>query len=388
MRIAFYAPLNAPIDGTPSGDRRVGALLTQALKLAGHQVDLVSTFRSFDGDGDPVRQAALRDEALAAAETLLARWRGRPPGDRPQLWFTYHLYYKAPDWLGPRLSGALGIPYVIAEASHAPKRASGPWALGHEACAHAIRHASLLLCPSRFDIPGLAALVGSSSAIVHVPPFLDAALLRAAAGARAVHRSRLAEAHALDTQSPWLLAVGMMRHGDKLASYRELAQALSLVADRPWSLLVAGDGPARDHVTSALEAGIPGRTRLLGELDQARLAGVYAACDLMVWPAVNEAYGMALLEAQAAGLPVVAGKVRGVPEVVQDGSTGLLAPGGDPAAFARCVHALLDSPERRRAMGRAGAAFVARSRSLEAAARQLAQHLPPQPENRARLDYC
>ena len=376
MRIAFYAPLNAPIDGTPSGDRRVGVLLTQALTLAGYQVDLASTFRSFDGAGDPARQTRLRDAALALAETLLVRWRSAPPGDRPQLWFTYHLYYKAPDWLGPQLSRALDIPYVIAEASHAPKRASGPWALGHEACERAIRQASLLLCPSRVDIPGLAELVGSSTPIVHVPPFLDPALLRTAAAARNTHRARLVEAHGLDPESTLLLAVGMMRPGDKLASYRELAQALSLLEDRPWALLVAGDGPAREQVAGALEASIPRRTAFLGALDQARLAEVYAACDLLVWPAVNEAYGMALLEAQAAGLPVVAGKVRGVPEVVQDGLTGLLAPGGDPAALAECVRALLASPERRRAMGRAAAEFVERSRSLEVAARQLARHLP------------
>ena len=125
MRIAFYAPLNAPIDGPPSGDRRVGVLLTQALKLAGHRVDLAATFRSFDGAGDPARQADLRDQALKVAGELVAHSRAQSQGDRPQLWFTYHLYYKAPDWLGPLVSRSLDIPYVIAEASHAPKRAAG-----------------------------------------------------------------------------------------------------------------------------------------------------------------------------------------------------------------------------------------------------------------------
>ena len=48
------------------------------------------------------------------------------PAAAPELWFTYHLYHKAPDWLGPRIAGALGIPYVVAEASFAPKQAGGP----------------------------------------------------------------------------------------------------------------------------------------------------------------------------------------------------------------------------------------------------------------------
>ncbi|MBK3736850.1 glycosyltransferase, partial [Azospirillum brasilense] len=89
----------------------------------------------------------------------------------------------------------------------------------------------------------------------------------------------------------------------------------------------------------------------LGQQDSDALAALYAAADLMVWPAVNEAYGMALLEAQAAGLPVVAGRTGGVPDVVRDGVTGLLPPVGDGAAFAAAVRALLDDPGRRRRFG-------------------------------------
>jgi len=375
MRIAFYAPLNAPIDGPPSGDRRVGALLTQALRISGHQVDLASTFRSFDGAGEPQRQERLRDEGQKEANRLLARWRDASAADRPDLWFTYHLYYKAPDWLGPLVSRELGIPYVVAEASHAAKRATGPWAIGHHACENAIREAALLLCPTRLDMPALAALRESPDRIVHLPPFLDATHSRARAGEREAQRARLAATHGIDAAVPWLLAVGMMRPGDKLASYEALARTLALLADVQWSLIIAGDGAARAQVASAFVKHVPGRATFLGELGRAALADVHAACDLMVWPAVNEAYGMALLEAEAAALPVVAGNVRGVPEVVQHGHTGLLAPAGDDAALAQCVRALLAAPARRLAMGHAAAEFVARNRSLEAAARQLQQHL-------------
>ena len=375
MRIAFYAPLNAPVEGTPSGDRRVAVLLMQALQIAGHAVDLVSTFRSFDGAGDPPRQERLRREGLALADVLLKRWCAAPASARPQLWFTYHLYHKAPDWLGPAVSRSLDIPYVIAEPSHAAKRASGNWALGHHACESAIRQASLLLCPSHDDMPALSSLLGTSAHIVHLPPFLNTAAQQAQSGSREIHRTRLRAAHHIDPRSAWLLAVGMMRPGDKLASYRALAATLALLADRPWSLLIAGDGPMREEVIRVFAATVPGRAVFLGELGQVALAEVYAACDLLVWPAVNEAYGMALLEAQAAGLPVVASRVRGVPDVVRDGTTGLLAPGGDHPALAACVRELLDSPARRSAMGQAARHFVADSRSLEVAAQQLAQHL-------------
>jgi len=372
MRIAFYAPLNSPTRGTPSGDRLVASLLMQALRHAGHAVELVSTFRSYDGAGDTVRQEALRAQGIEIARRLSACWRGGVASDRPDIWFTYHLYYKAPDWLGPLVSGDLRIPYVIAEASYAAKRASSPWALGHEACRDAIRRASLLLCPSRDDIASIAMLLGAMDRIVHLAPFLDSGRLRAAFGARDPHRAQLAATHGLDPGIAWILAVAMMRPGDKLASYRALADTLSYLKDLHWSLVVAGDGPARAQVEAALESAGPGRVTFLGELDQRALAGVYAACDLFAWPAVNEAYGMALLEAQAAGLPVVAANLRGVPDVVQDGLTGLLAPSGDNAGLAALVRELLSAPERRRAMGRTAADFVAAERSVEVASRRLA----------------
>ena len=117
MRIAFYAPLKSPTHGTPSGDRRIAGLLMEALARAGHRVELASTFRSYDGSGQAQRQEALREQGMALGRRLAAQWRDAPLGARPDLWVTYHVYYKAPDWLGPEASAALGVPYVIAEAS-------------------------------------------------------------------------------------------------------------------------------------------------------------------------------------------------------------------------------------------------------------------------------
>src|SRR5687767_2980513 len=116
MRIAFYAPLKPPDHPTPSGDRRVARVLIEAVRFAGHQPFVASRLRSYDGAGDPFRQARVALIGRGAAERLLQRW-DRQPAAAPELWLTYHLYYKAPDWLGPRVSAALGIPYVIAEAS-------------------------------------------------------------------------------------------------------------------------------------------------------------------------------------------------------------------------------------------------------------------------------
>ena len=128
----------------------------------------------------------------------------------------------------------------------------------------------------------------------------------------------------------------MMRTRDKLASYRVLAEAFALLSDKSWRALLVGDGPARGEI-ERLMAPFGERVRFAGVVPHAELPEVYAAADLYLWPAINEAYGMAFLEAQAAGLPVVAGRTGGVPAVVADGVAGILTPVGDAAAFAAAV---------------------------------------------------
>ena len=368
MRIAFYAPLKSPTHATPSGDRRIAGLLMEALERAGHRVELASDFRSFEPLGAAPRQAALRDEGTALARRLAAQWRDGPAAARPELWFTYHSYYKAPDWLGPEASSLLEIPYVIAEASHALKRAGGAWDTGHSGAIASIRRADLLICPTRDDMAGLSSMAASPGRIASLPPFLDPAPFRAAAIRREACRSELARKHGLDPSVPWLVVAAMMRPGDKLASYGALARALGNLANLPWRLLVAGDGTVRPEVEAAFAAAIPGRAAFLGALSLSDVAAAYAAADFCVWPAVNEAYGMALLEAQAAGLPVVSCATRGVPDVVEHGRTGLLAPAGDEDAFAGLVRELLLDKNKRSRMSAAAVAFAAGERSIESAA--------------------
>ncbi len=357
MRIAFYAPLKAPTHPTASGDRRVARLLMDALQLAGHTVELVSDLRSFDGAGDMARQQALQREGHAVAQALIDRWQGASKCDRPTLWFTYHVYYKAPDWLGPTVCAALGIPYVVAEASHAPKRLSGPWAMGEAAVQAAIRQADMLLCPTAHDVAGLQLVALTHTRIERLPPFLDPAPYRRAARKRSLLRMRLQHALGLPPTQPWMLVSAMMR--------------LCFLHDLPWQLLVAGDGSARAQVEALLEQAAPARVFYLGACDARTMAALYAAADLCIWPAVNEAYGMAMLEAQAAGTAVVSCATRGVPDVVNDGVTGLLAPAIDPQLLAACARALLTDPARCAAMGHAAALFVDHERSLVQAAEHL-----------------
>ena len=371
MRIAFYAPLKAPSHAVPSGDRRVGRLLVDALRVGGHQVDLVSELRTYDRGGDASRQVRLRDESRLVADGLIRKWEGSGRAAAPDLWFTYHVYYKAPDWVGPMVSRVLGIPYAIAEASYAPKRENGAWALGHSGAREAIHAASLILCPIRDDMACIETEARPGARVELLPPFLDPAPYRAALMDRNARRDALRGAHGLDDSVPWIVVAAMMRPGDKAASYRMLAENLKRIEDLPWKLVVAGDGLARDEIVGAIDTAVPGRACYLGECDSELLASVYAAGDLCVWPAVNEAYGMAMLEAQAAGLPVISRRIRGVQDVVLDGVTGLLAPPDEEGKIASFTRELLCDPTRRRSMGEAAARFVAAERSVEVAATRL-----------------
>jgi len=337
VRIAFYAPLKPPDHPVPSGDRRMARLFIDALRGAGHQPVLASRLRSYDGSGNPERQARLAASGARCAARLLRRFHAAPEA-APQLWFTYHLYHKAPDWLGPAVTTALRIPYVAAEASFAPKQANAGWAQGHQAVEHALRRADAVIGLNPADRACVLPLLRRPDCWMALKPFLDTAAYRP-------------REHSIEGP-PRLIAAAMMRSGDKLASYRLLAAAMARLVDLPWSLEVVGDGPARPEVAQAL-APLGSRVRWAGSLAPPAVAERLAAADVFVWPAINEAFGMALLEAQASGLPVVAGRVGGVGEIVTHEATGLLVPPGDVIAFATAVRRLLLDPGRCVAFGAA-----------------------------------
>jgi glycosyltransferase involved in cell wall biosynthesis len=369
MKVAFYAPMKPANHPVPSGDRRIAQLLIRALSMAGSRIEVVSRLRSYNRDGDTATQRRIVATARQIVERYLAR-----SGAPPDVWFTYHCYHKAPDLLGPAVSRALGIPYIIADASIAPKRASGSWAEGYAAARQAILRADRLIAFDPNDIPMLR-MVRPDTAIVSMPPLAHVAPIRTE-GSKAEENGKpkqaMAEALGLDPDLPWLASVAMMRPGAKLDSYRVMAQALARIADKPWSLLIAGDGPARTQVEAAFATHLDdrGRVRFLGQLDADGLTRVHRACDLAIWPGIDEGFCMALVEAQVSGLPVIAGNRPGIASVVADGETGLLTPVGDVAAFAGAIETLLDNAARRSTMSQHAARTAIRF-GLESAARQL-----------------
>jgi glycosyltransferase involved in cell wall biosynthesis len=135
----------------------------------------------------------------------------------------------------------------------------------------------------------------------------------------------------------------------------KLVRATAMAAQQNSELRVevAGDGPCREVLERLVaELGLGDRIAFLGEVRD--VPALLARARMFVLASRSEGIPLTALEAMACGLPVVATRVGGLPEVVDEGVTGLLVPPADPAALAGAMAALWNDPERRDRMGRAG----------------------------------
>ena len=134
-----------------------------------------------------------------------------------------------------------------------------------------------------------------------------------------------------------------------------LVQALGRLSGHDFTAFVVGEGPERTAVEAEVRRlGLEKDIELVGERDD--VAEILAESDIFVLASRSEALPLTVLEAMAAGLPVVAPRVGGLAELVVEGETGLLVPPGDPAALADALGRLIDEPGLREQFGRAGRA--------------------------------
>lgn len=199
------------------------------------------------------------------------------------------------------------------------RRADAVVVLGPRAAAHA-RHA-----------------LGVRRERIHVlpnaVPVTDPAQVRGAPGRlRLVFLGALSERKGLDT----LLA----------------ALASPALAGHDWRLTAVGNGDRKQWRGEVIRLGLAHRVDLPGWMEGEGARALLAGADLLVLPSRQEAMPMAILEAMAAGVPVVATEVGEIPDLVLDGATGLLVPAGDADALAAAIARLLASPAERARLGR------------------------------------
>lgn len=357
MKIAFYAPLKAPGHPVPSGDRQMARLLMEALRRAGHEVHVTSTLRAFIPDPTEAAVAQLTADAEGEVLRVTSSWSRH---GRPDLWFTYHPYYKAPDLIGPLLSQQYQIPYVTAEASYSKRRGTGLWSQLQDHVVEAVRFATFNICFTERDAKGLGLAVPQAR-IERLAPYID---------------TQPFQSYRIEDHPKRLVCVAMMRKGDKLDSYRMLAAALTQILDLDWRLDVIGDGDMKAEIHALFQSLGEGRVNWIGAVSPEAVPALLAEGGIYAWPGCGEAYGLAYLEAQAAGLSVAAQATAGVPEVVRDGETGLLTPEGDIPAYAKALRRLLTEKEKRQQMSACARRFVLEERSLDRAANRLKEMLP------------
>lgn len=147
-----------------------------------------------------------------------------------------------------------------------------------------------------------------------------------------------------------------------------VAAARSILARHPFAVfLLFGKGSLREEIEQQVNrAGVAPAFRFPGFRDD--LPELLPELDLLVHPAHMEGLGVAVLQAMACGLPVVAGNAGGLPEIVRSGENGYLVPPGDPGILAERINELLADPIERQTMGAQARDFVVRACSLEATA--------------------
>ena len=145
-----------------------------------------------------------------------------------------------------------------------------------------------------------------------------------------------------------------------------LIQALALLAEKFPALkcVIVGDGPLRPELeTKCRELGLERVCIFTGV--RTDVPNLLSIMDVFVLPSLSEGFGIALLEAMAMGKPVVATRIGGIPEVVEDGVTGLLVQPGDPKTLANGILEMLSDKERSLEMGRRGREVVSKHFTLE-----------------------
>ena len=298
----------------------------------------------------------------------------------PDLWMTYHTYYKAPDMLGPCVCRRSGIPYVVFQGIYSTKRRrdfrTGPGFLLNR---RALRYARHIFANRREDELNLRRIVPEDR-LSYVAPGIYPEDFVFDPDAR----EKLRKSWNIG-DSPVVLSAAMFRSDVKTEGLSILIQACGKLvrSGLKMYLAIAGDGKERPRLEKLAREHLPGRTRFAGKIPRERMRQFYSAGDVFAFPGIRESLGMVYLEAQSCGLPVVAFDNGGIPEVVKDGETGFLTPLLSERPFCEAISSLLRFSDLSKKMGNAAANYVRKYHDLNINYRQVESTLEKLAERNA-----
>lgn len=347
MRICFYAPFKPLGHPHPSGDLIIATGLYDFLVSRGHQVMIASTLRSRWIYWKPWLFPLIIKEYI----TTCARIRDFSP----DLWLTYHSYYKAPDLLGPTLCNKFNLPYCIFQGIYSTKqRRSLRGFPGFHLNRRALCHATQLFTNRLLDQKNLLRILPNER-LHYIKPGIFPEQFSLDREARSLMRREWQTG-----DEPVLLSAAMFRPDVKTRGLRWLITALAKLANQriPFKLIIAGDGSEREALIAHAQKNLPGRVLFVGRIKREEMFRFYSGGDLFVFPGIRESLGMVFLEAQSCGLPVIAFDNGGIPEVVEQGKTALLTEAFNENAFNAAVQSLLLDAPKRQEMGSAAAKHI------------------------------
>jgi glycosyltransferase involved in cell wall biosynthesis/LmbE family N-acetylglucosaminyl deacetylase len=219
-----------------------------------------------------------------------------------------------------------------------------------------LRRARLLLSPSRAHAQEIGQELGRTCPPLKVlPNAISAEMISAGDPAPAVAHQEEKESGGVD--GPIVLYVGRLEHGKGVLTLLEAArQVLSTCPDA--HLVLAGSRhptlPPEELAESMRRVPGNGHVHLMGYVPRPHLFSWYRRAALCVLPSHYETFGLAALEPMAFGVPVVATAAGALPEIVENGVTGLLVPRGNAQELARCIILLLEDPKLSRRLGQNG----------------------------------
>lgn len=365
MKIALYCP-NKPLSHPhPSGDLVIAQGIHAALNRMGHDCREIVQFRArwfWKSHGGRLR----------ACRAWVSAWRAARAFD-PQIWLTYHSYYKSPDVIGPWISKLRHIPYVIFQPMYGTRRRKdSTTSAGFFLNRLALMRAAHVFSNNERDLEALGRALPRQRITYLAPGITPEDFEWDPMGAR-----RVRDRFAIPEDRLVILTAARWREGVKTESFLYLLDALDRFRKR-WAdfvLLVVGDGPMEARLRERALARLPGQVVFAGGVPRSQMARFYSAADIFAFPGIGESLGMVFLEAQSCGVPVVALKTAGVPQVVVHGRTGLLASMDAADQLAEALAVLAGDPRQRERLGQNGARFVREARNLHRNYRELSETL-------------
>ena len=350
MRIVIFEPPDPAPDPPPFGESRLVAGVEAALRSRHHDVTRVHG-----------RDAASSVSHADEVARLVAACQSDAP---PDIWISCRVSDESADDLGPTVSGALGIPYVLLQ----PRAGDDSGPAIRNACAGA--DGIVIFSSGRAGSIGRY-LTERPERLVTLSPFVDMRRVAGEIRNQPNHRATWATKLRLSREMPWIIAAGPMTTERHLESFRTIAQAMSSLSNLAWNLVVAGSGSQSKSVADLFRHLPRARYRQVPVATEDELFVLLLAGDLFLWPSVDEDYAITALEAQAAGLPVVAAKSSGMLDVVANEHTGMLVKAGNIPSISNAVSFLLRHPEFRRGYCQRGPEWVAKNFDLRVVAREL-----------------